>query len=72
MGGIRRTTNDQPGAVMRNPMRNPTRGVDLMVLGCGGRFHPLASSTREQRSIRKPHPGTSFQTAAAHGSNSRH
>ena len=32
-GGIRPTTNDQPRAVMRNPTRDPMRGVDLMVLG---------------------------------------
>ena len=32
-GGIRPMTNDHPGAVMRNPVRDPMRGVDLMVLG---------------------------------------
>ena len=32
-GGIRPTTNDQSRGVMRNPVRDPMRGVDLMVLG---------------------------------------
>ena len=65
-----RDTSNSHRAVMRDPMRDPMRDVDLMVLGyVGGRFHPFASRTREQRSIRKPHPGSSFQTVAAHGSN---
>ena len=32
-GGIRPTTNDQSRGVMPHPLRDPMRGVDLMVLG---------------------------------------
>ena len=35
-GGIRPTTNDQSRGVMRNPVRDPMRGADLMVLGYVG------------------------------------
>ena len=34
--GIRPTTNDQSRGVMRHPLRDPMRGVDLMVLGYVG------------------------------------
>ena len=64
-GGIRPTTNDQPGAVMRNPVRDPVRGVDLTVLGyVVGPFTPseaapgnrgqFASRTREPASRLTP------------------
>ena len=48
-GGIRPTTNDQPRTVLRNPMRDPMRDIDLMVLGDVGASTPLPSSTREHR-----------------------
>ena len=35
-GRGRPTTNDQSRGVMRNPVRDPMRGVDLMVLGYVG------------------------------------
>ena len=38
------TTNEQPRAVMRNSMRDPTQEIDLMVLGDVG-----ASTLRERR-----------------------
>ncbi len=39
-GEIRPTTNDQPRTVMRNPMRDPTRDIALMVLGAVGASNP--------------------------------
>ena len=43
------TTNEQPRAVMRSPMHDPMRDIDLMVLGDVGTSTPLPSTTREHR-----------------------
>ena len=46
-GGIRLIAIEQPRAVMRHPMRDPMRDVDLMVLGyVGGRFQGTEVSVR--------------------------
>ena len=48
--GHRRDANDHPGAVLRNPVRDPMRGVDLMVLGyVVGASTPLQAAPGNRR-----------------------